>query len=146
MNISTLRKSSTIIGGLFFLLSVIVGAFTSYDDLPIIKNFLDETRFFILPRDWASQAGFYLALIYFIANAAFYFLSWSGGKLAIPFFVMTYTISIAFFLVEWSPIIQLGVISLFDSISCVADGVIFCCLLLSNGLEFCNEGPQPNRG
>ena len=124
------RKNATLAGLFFFFASALVPFFDSASESDAVVS---AVKPFTKPMlgDMTGMTVGLLGLSYLIATLIFYWLAWKNHKRAILTLVLVYVFQLLPMLVEWSLEVQLGITNYLGSLSCLADGVILCCLIMA---------------
>jgi hypothetical protein len=135
--IDNLRKKASLVGLFFFIASATVPFFDAGSDSPAVKSAIDP---FVTPMlgGYTDVAVAILVIFYLIGNLVFYFMAWRNSKKVIWFFYLIYSLSLLIVLAEWGLEVQLGITEFLGTLACVADGIIFACVLISR-----NEQGRP---
>jgi len=128
--IDNLRKKGSLVGLFFFITSAIFPFFDTGSDSPAVKNAIEP---FVTPMlgDNTEIATVIIALLYLIGSLVFYFMAWHNSRKVIWFLYLTYSLHLLSVLVNWGVQVQLGMTEFLGTLSCVADGVIFACVVIS---------------
>ena len=125
-----IRKNAVLVGLTFYIISVIVSSLDSGSDNEIVRQAIEPFIYRILGQN-SDEFVLLVGLLYFLCNPVFYYLAWKNSKYAIWLFFAIYVLNLLLVLAEWGIHVQMGITEYLGSISCVADGVILCCLILA---------------
>jgi hypothetical protein len=128
--IDKLRKNAAIAGFSFFLLALIGSLFDSAYQSETIQNAIEPFTVYVF-GDYSGDISSFANLLYFIVSFVFYLMAWKGAKNTFWMFFVMYGLSLFVLVIPWHLQVENGLIFFLGYVSCVADGVILCCLLLS---------------
>jgi len=128
--IEKLRKYASIAGFSFLLLALIGSLFDSAHQSEAIQNAIEPYTVYFF-GDYSEDISSFASLLYIIISFVFYLMAWKGAKNTFWMFFVMYGLSLFILVVPWHLQVENGLIFFLGYASCVADGVILCCLLLS---------------
>ena len=126
-----IRKNAVLMGLFFFILSTSSYFYDSGSESESVKNAVQPFARQIFGGSVDDVISGIAAILFIFVTLIFYLMAWKNSKKTLAMFLAMYFLELVTSIFPWELVVSLRAVSFFDSVSCLADGVILCCLLLS---------------
>lgn len=134
MDLLILQKRSTIVGFLFYIISIAYAFIDPANDIKELNQLVEKLTVPLF-------GGLHLAIVLLSAALSlifyifFYFLAYRNSRKAISVFICATLFAFILFISDMGPQINSGVNMIIELIACTSDGIILACLLLGRKNE-----------